>query len=359
MTPETSLITSLGLKLPVIQAPMAGGGDTAQMVAAVGEAGGLGYIGAAYLAPAQIEARGREVAALTSRTFGINLFAPQPVPSASETEFAAAVTAIAPYYDELGLEPPTPPAWTGDSFRKLLPAAISCGASHFSFTFGLLPAEAVSEIKNRGMTLAGTATSVAEALALAELGVDAIIAQGSEAGGHRGTFDPGGAPGMVGTMALVPQIVDAVELPVIASGGIMDGRGIAAALALGAQAVQLGTAFLTCDEAGIPEAYKNALLAAEGDDTGLTRAFSGRWARGIVNRVMREVPSDRPDGPVLPFPLQNSLTRPLRDAAREAGRAEFLSLWAGQGVGLARRTRVADLMQAFAREIDAARRRDG
>jgi nitronate monooxygenase len=198
--------------------------------------------------------------------------------------------------------------------------------------------------------LAGTATTVDEAVALERAGVDVVVAQGSEAGGHRGTFDDAKADSsLVGTLALVPQIVDAVRVPVVASGGIMDGRGIAAALALGAGAAQLGTAFLTCDEAGVPDAYKQAILDAHEDETRVTRAFSGRAARGIVNRFMREIDAA---GDVLPFPLQNALTRPLRTAAATQGRAEFLSLWAGQGVRMARRQTAADLVAALVKETD-------
>jgi nitronate monooxygenase len=158
---------------------------------------------------------------------------------------------------------------------------------------------------------------------------------------------------MVGTMALVPQIVDAVRVPVVASGGIMDGRGIAAALALGAGAVQMGTAFLTCDEAGAPEAYKKAVIDAREHETRLTRAFSGRPARGIVNRFMAEVESAGPAA-ILPFPLQNALTRPLRAAAAKQGRAEFLSLWAGQGLRMSRRQPAAALVERLSRETDVA-----
>jgi nitronate monooxygenase len=226
----------------------------------------------------------------------------------------------------------------------------------FSFTFGMLPGAARDKVKARGLMIAGTATTVDEAIALERAGIDFVVAQGSEAGGHRGTF-AGPADyaafeaGMIGTLALVPQIVDAVRVPVVASGGIMDGRGIAAVLALGASAAQLGTAFLTCEEAGIPDVYKQAILDAREDQTRITRAFSGRPARGIVNRFMREVEE------VLPFPLQNALTRPLRTAAAKQGRAEFLSLWAGQGVRMARRMKAADLVATLAEETDAAVRR--
>ena len=218
----------------------------------------------------------------------------------------------------------------------------------------MLPAAAIAAIKARGPFLLGTATTVEEAVALERAGVDAVVTQGSEAGGHRGTFATDFEAAMVGTIALVPQVVDAVRVPVVASGGLMDGRGLAAALVLGAAAAQLGTAFLTCDEAGVPAAYKDAILTAREDATRLTRAFSGRPARGIVNRFMTEV--DRAGGG-LPFPWQNALTRPLRSAAAQANRAEFLSLWAGQGVRLARRQKAAELVARVAAEAEAALRR--
>jgi nitronate monooxygenase len=199
--------------------------------------------------------------------------------------------------------------------------------------------------------LAGTATTVDEAIALEVAGVDAVIAQGSEAGGHRGTFLGLAEASMVGTMALVPQIVDAVKVPVVASGGIMDGRGIAAALALGADAVQMGTAFLTADEAGASDAYRAQILAAKDNATRLTSAFSGRFARGIRNRFMEEVDAAGGDA-ILPFPAQNALTRPLRTAAAKQGRAELLSLWAGQGTRLARSLPAAQLVALLAAEAD-------
>jgi len=198
-----------------------------------------------------------------------------------------------------------------------------------------------------------TATNVDEAIALERAGVDAVVTQGSEAGGHRGTFATDFSAGLVGNIALIPQVVDAVRIPVIASGGIMDGRGIVAAIVLGAAAVQMGTAFLTCAEAGIPEAYKEAILRGREDQTRITRAFSGRPARGIVNRFMSEIESNGGGELIPPFPVQNALTRPLRAAAARQGRAEFLSLWSGQGVRLARRQSASALMERLGCEIDA------
>ncbi|HEY3092538.1 MAG TPA: nitronate monooxygenase, partial [Vicinamibacterales bacterium] len=279
-------------------------------------------------------------------------------------ELGAAVGRVAPFFEELGLPRPEPPAPAARDFDAQLDAALVGGASVFTFTFGMLPPTARDRVKARGLTIGGTATTVDEAVALERAGMDFVVAQGSEAGGHRGTFagpveQAAFEAGMIGTLALVPQIVDAVRVPVVASGGIMDGRGIAAVLALGAAAAQLGTAFLTCEEAGVPDVYKQAILDAHEDQTRITRAFSGRPARGIVNRFMREV--EVPWWPqqfsILPFPLQNTLTRPLRTAAATQGRAEFLSLWAGQGVRMARRMTAADLVKALAAETDAAIKR--
>ena len=356
MPARSESLDHLGLRSPIIQAPMAGGGDTAALVAAVNEAGGFGMVGAAYLTAAQIAERARDIRSRTALPFGVNLFAPQPEPPPSPA-LAEALDRVAPFYAELGLPAPTAPRYSGDSFAVLVPAALDSGASVFSVTFGLPPADAVAAAKARGMRVMGTATTVAEAVALEQAGVDAVIAQGSEAGGHRGSFLGDPAANLIGTMALVPQIVDAVRLPVIASGGIMDGRGVAAALALGAVAVQLGTVFLTCDEAGVPDAYKQAILTAGEDQTRLTRAFSGRPARGIVNRFMATVEAAGTPDAVLPFPLQNALTRPLRTAAGQQGRAEFLSLWAGQGLRLARQRPAAEIVATLLRDTDAVIRR--
>jgi nitronate monooxygenase len=345
----TILTERLGIRHPIIQAPLAGGGDTPELVAAVSEAGAFGFIGAAYLTPAQITESARAVRGRTKRPFGVSLFAPLPTAKVPE-DLGPALSRLAPFYAELGLPAPEVPAFKADSFDEQLMAALKSGASVMSFTFGILPRNAMESIQACGMFLVGTATTVEEALALERAGVDAVVTQGSEAGGHRGTFSGSFEGGMVGTMALVPQVVDAVTVPVIASGGIMDGRGIAAALALGASAVQMGTAFLTCSEAGVTDAYKAAILASHEDDTRLTRAFSGRPARGIVNRFMEDMENPDVRDAILPFPLQNALTRPLRTAAAKYGRAEYLSLWAGQGLRMARRQSAADLVARLARE---------
>jgi nitronate monooxygenase len=229
-----------------------------------------------------------------------------------------------------------------------LAAALSIGATALSFTFGLLPEDSIRQAKAQGLLLLGTATTVEEARALSRHGADAIIAQGMEAGGHRGTFLRDFSSSLIGTMALVPQIADAVSIPVIASGGIMDGRGIAAALCLGAEAAQMGTAFLTTEEAGVPLCYKDAVLRATEEDLVLTSTFSGRLARGIGNRFTREIEAGA--GPILPFPLQNVLTRPIRSAAAKKGDPSLLSLWAGQGLRMARRQSATALVKTLTRQ---------
>lgn len=348
----TALTERLGLVHPIIQAPMAGGGDTPSLAAAVSEAGGLGSIGGAYMSPAQFADTLKAVRGKTGRPFNANLFAPLPAPMAPR-DYAADIARLAPYYAELGLPPPSAPVAPNFGFADQVGAVLDSGAAVFSVAFAPPPRDAVVAARSRGMLVVGTATTVEEAVVLADIGVDAVVAQGSEAGGHRGSFAQPFEAAMIGTMALVPQVIDAVRVPVIASGGIMDGRGIAAALALGASAVQMGTAFLTCEEAGIPEAYKQAILAARAHETRITRAFSGRPARGIVNRVMTEIGDQDVPG----FPLQNALTRPLRTEAGKRGRTEFLSLWAGQGLGLARRQPAAEMMKRLVEETDAAIRR--
>jgi|tagenome__1003787_1003787.scaffolds.fasta_scaffold20982675_2 nitronate monooxygenase len=347
-----ALHSRIGIEHPIIQAPMAGGATTPALVSAVSNAGALGFIGAAYLTPDQILEQARMVREQTERPFGINLFVPVPRTSAPASA-EAALEALAPYHAELGLPQPAVPARTAQDFDEQLAAAVESGAAVFSFTFGLLSESSMGLVRSRGMVVIGTATTVEEAVALERSGVDAVVAQGSEAGAHRGTF--GAAPfeaAMVGTMALVPQVADGVRVPVIASGGIMDGRGIAASFALGAAAVQMGTAFLLADESGIPDGYKDAIAGARETDTRVTRAFSGRAARGIANRFMDEIEA-LGDTVNLGYPAQNALTRPLRTAAAKQNRPEFLSLWAGQGLRLARRAPAASIVRHLVAETDA------
>jgi nitronate monooxygenase len=344
----TAFTGRMGVQHPLVLAPMAGGPATPALCAAVCEAGGLGSHAGAYVAPGNLREEIRAIRAATSRPFAVNLFADDGA-AADERTLRAAQEATARYRAQLGLPPPGPPAPSvllEDGFPVLLEERVPL----FSFTFGIPPREMLDACRKAGILTMGTATTVAEARELEQAGVDFICAQGAEAGGHRGTFDRAADPPLIGTMALVPQVVDAVRVPVIAAGGIMDGRGFAAALALGASAVSLGTAFLLCPEAGTSAPYRAALRKARDESTVITRAFSGRAARGLANRFTREMSA----APLAPFPVQNALTREIRAAAAKAGDFELLSLWAGQGAPLAREVPARELVAQILREAQAA-----
>ena len=352
---QVALQTRLGIAHPIIQAPMGGGASSPELVAAVSNAGGLGSLAAAYLTPEQIGDDIARIRSLISGPFNVNLFAGgyEAADRGQPADASTMMGILRRHHATLGLPPPERPSTLADPFPAQFEAVLAARVPVFSFTFGIPDAAVFARLKAQGAVVLGTATTVEEARRLAAAGVDAVVAQGSEAGAHRGTFAGPFEMAMIGTMALVPQIVDAVpDLPVIASGGIMDGRGIVAARALGAEAVQLGTASLVCDEAGIPDAYKAALTHAGEDQTKITRAFSGRPARGIVNAFMREVESAG-TGAIPPFPLQNALTRAMRNAAGRSGDIERLSLWAGQGLRLARRLPAAELVRRLVAECDA------
>lgn len=316
---------------PVWMAPMAGEAASAALVAAVSAGGGFGQLGAAYLAPARITEVAAEIRARTERPFGINLFCHQPW-ARDDAALDAYLERLAPWHAELGLPAPTRPTHWEEDFDAQLAATVAARPAVISFVMGDPGAARVAALKAQGFIVLGTATQVSEGLALQASGVDGVIAQGYEAGGHRGGFLGSREGALIGTMALVPQLVDALRVPVIAAGGIADARGVAAAQALGARAVTVGTAFLLVDECPLSPAYRAALQAAQDGDSTLTRAFSGRLARGLANRVTRAL-----DGAALPdFPQPNAASRPMRQAAARAGRAEFISLWAGQALPLQR-----------------------
>lgn len=347
------LLKRLGIDHPIVLAPMAGGPSTPELVAAVANAGGLGSIAAAYLTPEQIADEFRRTRALTSKPLAVNLFAggrdnlgdydPKPM-----------LDLLTEIHASLGLPAPVTPELTPDPFPAQLDAVLAEHPRVFSFTFGSPSREAMNALSERGIITMGTATTLQEARLLAEAGVDAIIAQGAEAGAHRGTFARSFEESMVPTLDLVRQISAAVPLPVIASGGIMDGHDIAEALAAGASAAQLGTAFLACPESGASPTYKQAILNARQDTTVVTRAFSGRPARGLVNTFI-QILYGREDA-IPPYPLQNDLTRAMRAAAAKAGDAGYLSLWAGRGVTRARSMPAGELVRTLVREIQSQRK---
>ena len=340
----------LGVALPIIQGPMTGS-DTPALAAAVSGAGGLGMLGCGMRSPTAMAEAAAQVRRQTDKPFGINLFV-QATPTPDEATVQAALHRLAPLYAELGLVPERPAHWCED-FNAQFEALVAARPAVASFTFGILNAPQVARLQSVGSYVIGTATTLDEARAWAAVGADAVCVSGMEAGGHRGTFLGDFTASMVGTLALVPQCVDALTIPVIAAGGIMDGRGIAAAQALGAQAVQMGTAFLVCPESAIGPVYRAALARASATDTRVTRIFSGRPARGIVNTMMDRLHADEADVPA--YPVQNALTGALRRAAAQAGRADYLALWAGQGVAAARPLPAAELLAVLEQEWHAAR----
>jgi nitronate monooxygenase len=328
---------------PVWMAPMAGEAASAALVAAISAGGGFGQLGAAYLAPARIGEIATDIRARTDQPFGINLFCPQPW-LRDDPALDAYLARLADWHAELGLPPPVRPERFEEDFDAQLDATIAARPAVISFVMGDPGVARVAALKAQGFKVLGTATQVSEGRMLQASGVDAVVAQGYEAGGHRGGFlgRPEGA--LIGTLALVPQLVDALDIPVLAAGGVADARGVAAAQALGASAVTVGTAFLLVDECPLSPAYRAALLAATDADSTLTQAFSGRYARGLANRVTREL-----DGVALPaFPQPNAASRAMRQAAAKAGQADFLSLWAGQALPLSRQPRkAAELVAAL------------
>jgi nitronate monooxygenase len=331
-----------------VQAPMVGASGL-EMALAVSGAGGLGSLAAGALSPDAIEAQGAKLRE-AGAPFAINLFVNRPARPSGEV-VASAIQRLAPWYAELGLPPPDAPNDFAPDFDAQFAALIRARPPAASFVFDQLTPAEMAALCGAGILVIGTATTVAEARVWAELGADAIAAQGAEAGGHRGHFLVGVDSSLVGTMPLVPAIIAATGLPTLAAGGIMDGRGVAAALALGAAAVQMGTAFLLADEATISPPWRGALEAADDDPTRLTRALTGRHARGLETRFMREMRAVENEVPA--YPVQNRLTQPLRAAAAAAGDADLLSLWAGQGVKLARPGRAADLVAQWWDEAKA------
>jgi nitronate monooxygenase len=322
---------AFGLRIPILMAPMAGACPPSLSIA-VANAGGLGACGALLMRPEVIKAWAAEVRAGGNGAFQLNLWIPDPPPQRDPVVEARVRSFLGTWGPEVAKEAgdATPP-----DFKAQCEALLEAGPAIISSIMGLYPPEFVARMKARGIRWFATVTTVAEAKAAQNAGADAIVAQGMEAGGHRGAFDAAEAEtGMVGLFALLPAVVDAVNIPVIAAGGIGDARGIAAALILGASAVQIGTGFLRCPEARLPEAWANAIAASQPEQTMVTRAFSGRAGRSIVTSYAQAAAA--PDAPSpAPYPVQRGLTQAMRDAAVEANDIERMQVWAGQSARLA------------------------
>lgn len=336
---------------PIIQGPTAGGNNTPAQVAAVSNAGALGSLACSLLAPTTIRDQVAQIRALTERPFCPNFFVLQP-PQPDDATLAQAVELLRPIWSSLGWTSlPTPAKWCED-FSAQFELLLELRPAVASFTFDILSAEQVARLRAADIFVIGTITTVAEAQAWEAIGADAVIASGVESGGHRGTFLVPQTEATLGLFELLPQVVAAVNIPVIAAGGIMDGADIARALAAGAQAVQMGTAFLVCDESAIHPAYRQRLLTAGNHPTRLTRIFSGRYARGLENRFMIDMAAVETQVPA--YPVQNALTGAIRAEAAKRGDTELMSLWCGTGVARARAMPAAQLVHTLMAEIKTA-----
>src|SRR5438309_11476275 len=346
------LTAKLGIDYPVIQGPL-GGLSSQRLTAAVSNFGGLGSFGALNLSPEAIKDVIAEIRSLTSKPFAMNLWVSQEDEGArrsDESAFNRSLAPIARHLTELGAplpiyKPYSPATRFEDQARALIDAKVPV----FSFIFGIPPKEILQECEAKHIVTIGTETTAEEAAALQEAGVDAIVASGFEAGGHRGSFLRAAEDSLTGTFSLVPQIADRVNLSVIAAGGIADARGVVAAMVLGAEAVQMGTVFLACEESGVSPLHRQVLRGKRAGHTALTKGFTGRLARGIHNRLLEEL--NHAGTPVLPYPLQRRLVRNLAIPAEAAGRSDLLPLWAGQSANLSTCTDVSAFLTQLVEEV--------
>lgn len=346
---DTPVMRRLGLRSPIVQGPFGGGLSTVRLAAAVSNAGGLGSFGAHHLAPDQITRVAAELHASTARPFNLNLWVSRHDPEAeqmSDAQHRAGLTQFAAIYERLGIAPPLVAPPDGFTFEQQAEAVIAARPAVFSFVFGIPSAAILAECRRQNIITLGAATTVAEAVALEAAGVDMLVASGSDAGGHRPSFLQRSEDSLVGTLSLVPQVTKAVQIPVIAAGGIVDARGVLAALSLGAHAVQIGTAFLACEESGCAPVHREALFSPAAVNTRLTRHFTGRLARFMVNPLLREL--EEGGHAPLPFPHQAWFNGAVKAWAVEHGDADHLPLYAGQAAALLRHRSVADLMRELA-----------
>ena len=348
MWKDRRILDLLGIELPIIQAPMAGA-NLSDMVIAVSEAGGLGSLPCALLSHDKAREELSRIRQKTAKPINLNFFCHR-APAFDAGREASWKQRLEAYYRELGLDPqmPTPPSTRAPFDETFLSLVEEFRPEVVSFHFGLPEQSLLTRVKETGAKVLSSATTVDEARWLERGGCDAIIAQGVEAGGHRGIFLTDDLSTQVGTMALVPQVADAVKVPVIAAGGVSDARGVAAALLLGASAAQVGTAYLFTPEATISPVHRQALKGSDVEKTALTNVFTGRPARGIVNRIMREIGPISAEAP--PFPLAGGALAPLRQKSEPHGSGDFMPLWSGQSARLCREMPAGELTKTLARE---------
>jgi nitronate monooxygenase len=348
---KTRLSDRLGIDYPIVQGPL-GGLSSQKLTAAVSNFGGLGSFGALGLAPNAIKDVIAEIRSLTPKPFAVNLWVSTEDEGAfasGQEAFERSLSPLVRHLESLGAARPSFKPYVPIAFEEQARVVLDENVAVFSFIYGIPPQEILDECRAERILTLGTATTCNEAVALQDAGVDVIVASGFEAGGHRGSFLRPAEESLTGTFSLVPQVAGVVDTPVVAAGGIADARGIAAALALGADGVQLGTAFVACDESGASQLHRQALLSGKANETGLTRGFTGRLARGVRNQLMDEL--NQPGAETLPYPLQRMLVKNLTLPAERAGRVDLLPLWAGQSASLLRYSNATELLQSLVAEV--------
>jgi nitronate monooxygenase len=350
---KTRVSSCLKITYPIIQGPL-GGLSTQRLTASVSNFGGLGSFGAHGLPPSAIKDVIAEIRALTTKPFAINLWVSmedEGAHTSGSEAFSRSLATLAGHIQALGGSLPSYKPYIPIRFEDQARVLLEAKVPVFSFIYGIPPKEILEECHTQGILTIGAATTPDEAIALEQAGVDAIVASGFEAGGHRGSFLLPAEESLTGTVSLVPQVADAVSVPVIATGGIADARGIVAAFALGAEGVQIGTAFLACEESGASTLHRKAILSGRARTTALTRGFTGRLARGIHNQLLAELNS--PNVEILPYPLQRFLVKSLTTLAEKAANPELLQLWAGQSANLCRQGDATAFLQRLVSDVSS------
>src|SRR6201984_3677320 len=348
---QNRLTAELGIEYPIIQGPL-GGLSSQRLTAAVSNFGGLGSFGAHSMAPDAIKDVISEIRSLTSKPFAMNLWVSmedEGARTADENGFNRSLASLVAHLAALGAPSPTYKPYSPKRFEDQARVLLDANVPAFSFIYGIPAREILEECRAKGIVTIGTATTPEEAAALQEAGVDVVVSSGFEAGGHRGSFLRPAEDSLTGTLSLVPQVVDVVDVPVIAAGGIGDARGVIAALSLGAETVQMGTVFLACEESGSGRPHRDTLRRRNARHTALTKGFTGRLARAIHNRVMENL--NRNGTEILPYPLQRELVRNLTIAAKAAGRGDLVTMWAGQGANLPTCTDASAFLSSLIAEV--------
>jgi nitronate monooxygenase len=355
MWKDTEITRRLALAAPIVQGPFGSGLSAVDLVVAVSESGGLGSFGVHHLDGAGIRQVAADIRARTRRPFALNLWIPlgdSDAPQLTDARWDAACELLRPYFAELGVPMPARPARFGPHYQEQVEAVLELKPPVFSFVFGVPAHDVLEECRRAGIVTIGAATTPAEARLLADAGVDMVVATGFEAGGHRVSFLQEPEDCLTGTLSLVPQVVDAVKVPVIAAGGMADGRGIAAALKLGASAAQIGTAFLACEESNAAPLHRDRLFSPDARRTTLTRAFTGRLARSVHNGFIDAMRGK--EAALAPYPVHAWLTAKLRAAALAVGRTDLVSSWSGQAAPLLKHRRARELFASLVLETDRA-----